>query len=227
MEQTTTHDYDWDYRPEAYWDSPNAVTANIKGTFRRRLIQDAATSGSLDAMPTGVFGNDVSDFDRIAMGMAIPGADSGEYLPDYKQEEVEVVRFTLNSTLCDVISIRARPLKGRITWRIVQDNPCGIMRLTRRVSKQPMTFRELTDMLDHIKCEWSDDWITAGWHDSEEACSGGWYSDDDPWAHVAKWNYIESEFYPELQRWLEDRLAAWIEVRNREINGDEEEDDKD
>jgi hypothetical protein len=96
------------------------------------------------------------------------------------------------------------------------------MRLTRRVSKQPMTFRELTDMLDHIKCEWSDDWITAGWHDAEEAC----YK-DDVWAHVAKWNYIESEFYPELQRWFEDRLAVWIEERNRESYADEEEDDED
>ena len=67
-------EFDWNFRPDRYWDSPNAVTANIKGTFRRRLIQDAVTSGSLDAMPTGVFGNDVSDFDRIAMGMAIPGA---------------------------------------------------------------------------------------------------------------------------------------------------------
>jgi hypothetical protein len=213
-------EFDWNFRPDWYWDSPNAVTANIKGTFRRRLIQDAVTSGSLDAMPTGVFGNDVSDFDRIAMGMAIPGADSGEYLPDYKQEEVEVVRFTLNSTLCDVISIRARPLKGRITWRIVQDNPCGIMRLTRRVSKQPMTFRELTDMIMSIRCEWSDDWITAGW---VEAYGWAWGNDsgtDSAW----RWFYIESSFYPELEDWFKSHFKEWLEEFHRE-NEDEHDDD--
>lgn len=80
---------DWDFRPEAYWDSPSAVLANIKGTFRRGWLKDAAASGLLEGMPAGAFGDDVSEADRIAMGRAIPGAESGEYLPDYADEEVE------------------------------------------------------------------------------------------------------------------------------------------
>jgi hypothetical protein len=209
----TANEFDWDFRPEQYWDSPDAAMANIKGTFRRGLIQGAAESGVLDAMPTGVFGNDVSEADRIAMGRAMPGADSGEYLPEYKQEEVEVVRFTLSSTLCDVISIRARPCKGRITWRLVQDNPWGVMRLSRRVSKEPMTFHELTDMLDNIKCEWGPDWITESWRDV--------FIDGTELEDIPAWIMIESCFYPELEAWFANRVHTWVAEKEAEQLADE------
>ena len=214
MTTEAQQEFDWNFRPDRYWETSEAVHANIKGTFRRRWIEDAGAAGVLEGMPASVFADDVTQSDRISMGVAIPGADSGEYLPDYKQQEVEIVRFTINSTLTDVIAIRARPLKGRITWRIVQDNPFGRMRLTRLATKQPMTFRELTDMLDTIKCDWGPDWITESWID---AFIEGRELDD-----MSNWIMIESCFYPEIEAWFANRLRNWVDAKKEELLADED-----
>jgi len=38
-----------------------------------------------------------------------PSFMGGEYLPDYRRDEIEIARIELESTTSDVISVRARP----------------------------------------------------------------------------------------------------------------------
>ena len=45
----------------------------------------------------------------------------GEYLPDSEAGEVEIVRFELESTMADVISLRARLADGKIHYRLVDE----------------------------------------------------------------------------------------------------------
>jgi hypothetical protein len=46
---------------------------------------------------------------------------SGEYLPDFEGDEVEIARVTLASATGDIISIRGRHEGGRIHYRIVDE----------------------------------------------------------------------------------------------------------
>jgi hypothetical protein len=45
----------------------------------------------------------------------------GEYLPDLKQDEVEIARITIASTTQDVTSVFARRGKHRIYYRVVDE----------------------------------------------------------------------------------------------------------
>ena len=75
----------------------------------------------------------------------------GEYLPDLLPDEVEIARATLKSTTMDVISVRARPTKHRIIYRIVDeyyDENLFHYHLIQKTSIRPLTMRQLIALID-------------------------------------------------------------------------------
>ncbi len=90
--------------------------------------------------------------ERAAVGAIHPWFMGGEYLPDFLRSEVEIGRVTMKSTTMDVISIRARPLRRRISYRIVDEygdlweDDHYVMRP--KTSKSPLRLNQLIAAID-------------------------------------------------------------------------------
>ena len=70
----------------------------------------------------------------------------GEYLPDQKDDEVEIARITIASTTQDVTSVYAGKVDDQIRFRVVDEY--GGETLTgpaERASAKPLTLGELFD----------------------------------------------------------------------------------
>jgi hypothetical protein len=68
----------------------------------------------------------------------------GEHLPDRRDTEVEIARINIDSTTSDVTSVYARPGKGRIYYRVVDEYWGDTLSEKRtRSSKRPLSLGEL------------------------------------------------------------------------------------
>jgi hypothetical protein len=84
----------WTFRPDGYWDSPNAIIANIKGTWRRELVEEI-TCGGGGGPHVRFLAYELSPTDRKLADMCHPEMMGGEYLPEYRKGEVEIVDGTV------------------------------------------------------------------------------------------------------------------------------------
>jgi len=125
---------------------------------------------------------------------------------------VEIVSISMSGTVHDdEISIWARPLNGRCTYGIASCPYIG-MKLGRRSSRMPLTFREVTEMLIDME----GDWIVSRWYDALEC-------ELDPFSYV----WVSSSIYPQLEAWVDARFAIWQWDRDEDCGLHDEEDDED
>jgi hypothetical protein len=148
---------------------------------------------------------------------------SGEYLPDFEGDEVEIARVTLASVMGDVISIRARCHGARIHYRIVDEYEGETVYYCEPAdSERPLTLRELIELMDNARGEGMyPDYgtgLTTVWRDFH-ANNGS--SPEE----MARFVRVSSEFYPGLHRYYEAEAAAWLENRLAEF-GMEDRDDE-
>ena len=148
-------DFDLDFRPETYWpefDDYHAIAASrVKGALRRQAASRLAEEGLYDPL---VCAENLPEEHRIAVGRVHPMFMGGEYLPDLLPDEVEIARATLKSTTMDVISVRARPTKHRIIYRIVDeyyDENLFTYHLIQKTSIRPLTMRQLIALIDNAQ----------------------------------------------------------------------------
>src|SRR5262249_27826770 len=114
----------YSFRPQSYWDDQDVLRAllrNVKGTQRRRMITDYWNQGRLPELEEELLKDTLSPETRERLGAFHPAFMGGEYLPDYRPFEVEIVRIELASTTSDVISIRAARDPEGIRYRIVDE----------------------------------------------------------------------------------------------------------
>src|SRR5262245_45038225 len=104
----SAHVVNLQFRPATYWDTPDALLANIKGEQRRQLIQHALAIADAEELETWLLQDELTDEERELVGRIHPLLMGGEYLPDYQPGEVEIARVALQSTTGDVISVGAR-----------------------------------------------------------------------------------------------------------------------
>ena len=108
----------YDFRPESYWvpaRSPlEAALRSVKGRNRREMIRDYHSNGLLPALSDNLLRDTLEEDTRRRLDLIHPSFMGGEYLPDYRRDEVEIARIELQSTTSDVISVRARPQGKRI-----------------------------------------------------------------------------------------------------------------
>ena len=199
------NDYDLSFRPESYW-GPQSLSAyfgsRIKGELRR---QAAVTEVEKDANPN-VLSESLSEDERAAVGAVHPWFMGGEYLPDLLRNEVEIARVTFNSTTMDVISIRARQMKNRITYRIVDEYEFTSYDLNAKSSKKPLTLGKVINQIEFA----TDDGLVGGPRESNYRDGG--MDPEDIWDFAS----VSSQFYTELSNWYDESNAEWLESKLRD-----------
>ena len=109
--------YDLNYRPKSYWGPQELEThygARAKGELRRETGLSLLSEGIVDQ---GILKPSLDTEKRAAAGAIHPWFMGGEYLPNFIRSEVEIARVTMKSTTMDVISVRARLIGNRISYR--------------------------------------------------------------------------------------------------------------
>jgi hypothetical protein len=210
---------DMNFRPDSYWDE-NALLANVKGEFRRRQILQAINDGEVDEIPPPILADSLPEHLRDFTGSIHPMLMGGEYLPDYENSEVEIARVALDSTTCDVISVRARPEGKRIRYRVIDEYSSDYV-LEFDQSNKPLTLRKLIQLMDTVE---SVEFESQGLVDHH------WYSLAGEGMHdldyCVAFASVSSEFYPQLAEYYDQKADEWIaERRARETEDLDEEAD--
>jgi hypothetical protein len=215
------------YRPASYWDHADpvsAIVAGIRGQNRREMARDFLTGrapAELGEIDAGLLEDVLDEETRDALGASHPSWMGGEYLPDLLPGEVEIARIVLASTLQDVISIRARRRRGgrRILYRIVDEyGEPGEPGWTCRPasSMQPLSMGRLIELIESARCprfDVGDGPLTEAFRDFQEGT--------DP-RDLVDFVTVESEFYPELGEYFEQRAQEWLERRLEEDQDEED-----
>ena len=212
---------DYDFRPDTYWsaDDPLAlILRHVKGTNRRQMIRDYWDAGALKELDDQLLKDTLTEAERRRLGRIHPTFMGGEYLPDFKVGEEEVVRVQLESTTSDVISVRARPVHGGIAWRVVDEYPdSGEYVVKPQFSRGPLTLAELIELLDGASYNGPfEGGLPLGWNINSLECGGG------DAAELRHFTTVESSFYPELFAHYENVYEDWVEERDGAVADDED-----
>jgi hypothetical protein len=145
---------DYDFRLESFWAPPSdplqAILRNIKGRRRREMIRDYYAAGKVDELFDELLKDCLDDEARDGLSRIHPTFMGGEYLPNYRRQEIEIARITLESTTSDVISLRARPASSRIKYQLVDEYGTEF-RLPQQTSSRPFSLLELIRFLESVE----------------------------------------------------------------------------
>ena len=199
---------DYRFSPASYWSDPSpqsAVLRNVKGEARRRAIKWFCSSSNPAELDHRIFQEEIDEESRDALGKIDPSYMGGEYLPGYKDGEVEIARIALESTTADVISIRARPSGPGIAYR-VEDEYDSSFDLPFARSRQPLSLARLVRLLDvgRLRDPGFPLGLSLGYNQMGVEYSG--------YAGKRHFTLISSEFYPDLQRHYEHAFNDWVEA---------------
>lgn len=197
---------DMNFRPDSYWDEA-ALLANVKGEFRRRQILQAIDDDEVDEIPPPILADSLPEHLRNFTGSIHPMLMGGEYLPDYEEGEVEIARVALDSTTCDVISVRARPEGKRIRYRVVDEYTSDYV-LEWDQSNKPLTLRRLIQLMNTVE---SIEFESQGLVDQhwDYLASEGSYDLD----YCVAFTRVSSKFYPQLAEYYDQKADEWIAER--------------
>jgi len=71
-----------------------AALRNVKGRNRRQMIRDYHSRGFLPALSEDLLRDTLDEDTRRSLDRIHPSFMGGEYLPDYRADEVEIARIT-------------------------------------------------------------------------------------------------------------------------------------
>lgn len=97
------------------------LLSRVKGTVRRNELMQAMEEERLEDLPEQLLQSALSPEQRSAAAARNPALMGGEYLPDFLKDEVEVARIELASSTADVISVRMRPTRKGLVYRVVDE----------------------------------------------------------------------------------------------------------
>ena len=142
-----TEHLDLEFRPRGYF-RPQALdrflATKVKNEMLRRRLEALLDEGDLEEVHALLGSSGLSTDDQRAFERLHPMFMGGNYLPDTGEGEVEIARIAIDSTTCDVTSVYARPGKGCIRYRVVDEYGGDTLSgRTTRVSKRPLTLGEL------------------------------------------------------------------------------------
>jgi hypothetical protein len=207
---------DYEFRPESFWTAASdplaAILRNVKGRNRREMIRDYYAAGKLDQLSDELLRDSLSDEARISLGKIHPTFMGGEYLPNYRREEVEIARIALASTTSDVISLRARPTGSRIKYSLLDEYNTEFC-LPQKTSCRPFSLRELIRFLDSVEQEDADpSWNRFGFVLSSNQCNLDCGTDLET---LRDFTSVSSDFYPELGSHYREAIEEWYLGRER------------
>jgi hypothetical protein len=140
---------DLEYRPKSYFGPQRLeqyLISTIKGAVVREKLENLFKEGRHNEVASLLGERGMSSSDTKALEAMHPMFMGGNYLPDTADGEVEIARIEIASTTCDVTSIFAKPERGLIRYRVVDeydgDTLSGPSEMT---SEKPLTLGEMAD----------------------------------------------------------------------------------
>jgi hypothetical protein len=209
---------DYDFRPESFWAPPSdplqAILRNIKGRRRREMIRDYYEAGKLEELFDKLLKDSLDDEARNGLSQIHPTFMGGEYLPNYRRQEVEIARITLESTTSDVISLRAQPAGSRIKYHLVDEYQTEFG-LSQKTSSRPFSLRELIGFLDSVEHPQADlSWERFGFVLSFNQCNLDCGTDLET---LREFTSISSDHYPDLASHYAQLMDEWYSVQEERI----------
>jgi len=204
-------DIDYTFRPTSYWASPSdvleAALRNVKGRNRREMIRDYYEADQLEYLHPDLLFDSLDTQARQSLGRIHRSFMGGEYLPEYKRNEVEIARVELESTTYDVVSIRARPSGSRILYRICDEHESKY-KLPQKSSSRPLSLGKLIWLLDvTAELDLSDpEWNRFGFVLSFNLYNLDGGSSLEELEHFTR---VTSDVYPELGKHYSRVIAEW------------------
>jgi len=192
------------FRPKSYWDDSNplqSILKNIKGENRRRMVIDFWNAGQLERLDEVLLQDELDEEERRGLGLTHPSFMGGEYLPTYLPGEVEIARICLRSTTSDVISLRARPTRSGISYRI-EDEYEGQFTLPITESRFPLSLGELVRQFEEGSLDQLPGNLATGYNDYNAE-----WQDRESLRHFTR---IESNIYRQLGRHFEAVFEDWV-----------------
>ena len=209
--------YTLDFRPETYWDVPEVAVANIKGGWRKKVVAEAMREDAIEEVPDEILADSLSDEVRTFTGQLHPSLMGGEYLPNYKGNEVEIACIELKSVMGDQVSVRARRADGRITYSIVDEHDM-VYHFTPATSDRPLTLAQLIHLIDHATIEeayYEGSGLVSIFRDDQ-------YDQGCRPDELVDFVTVTSEFYPELEQWYLEEALEWYDAVTARLEQDEE-----
>ena len=203
------------------------LLSRVKGTARRQELIQAMEEERLEDLPEQFLQSALSHEERSASAALHPALMGGEYLPDFLKDEVEVARIELASTTADVVSVRMRPTKKGLVYRVVDEYGNGgagedgedddyeegdsdsMVDSTPLVSKVPLSLAELGEFV--VEAAKVEDMVLMN----------EFYTVDEALAFISG----SSVYYPEFGLYL-DAYISGVVPENEEEEEDEEEDEE-
>ena len=220
---------DLDFRPASYSDFADPVSLalnGISGQMRREMVRDMMTAqGSqrdaydqiLGPIDPGIL-KAHADAQEIQTRNQLMGPSwmGGEYLPRLRPGEVEIARIVLQSVTMDVFSLRARWSGGRYHYRIVDEYESNFV-LCQQTSRRTLTLGRVIDILETVEgdldtggCGMVECWWNQQWD---------YGSRDEDHVSFAR---VESELYPGLSAWYDQRAEQWRAEHPAEVELDDD-----
>lgn len=185
---------DLEFRPKTYFapfDARSYVWSHVKGVFRREAVPHSLQSGQLYGELESIVTPGLPEPQRTSLSKISPALLGGEFLPPFKNNEVEIARITLRSVTYNVTAVFAYFARGQYYYRVVGEydgeavsGPC------RRVLDAPLSLGELTHFIERAWPLAEAD-LRAFEGDLEEALDFFW---------------AESAFYPDLDAPCRERV---------------------
>ncbi|MDB4816691.1 hypothetical protein OAG93_00625 [bacterium] len=199
---------DYGFRPQSYWldrDVLQALLRNVKGAERRKMIKSYYKNGNFQELEESFSKISLSDEERFRLASIHPMFMGGEYLPDYERDETEIARIELNSTMADVISIRACIDEGETIEYSVVDEHDGKFNLWTEWSDKPFSLSELVEFIDRTELEGSSySGLSLSFNNSNAECM----DKED----LVGFTTISSEIYPDLEDHYGKVFTEWAGV---------------
>jgi len=204
-------EFDLDYRPASYWgslDEAAEILARIPGTERREIAGRILATQGVAGLRGWIATEQLTDAERRAWGRIHPAMMGGEYLPSIDPAEVEIARIAMESTTGDIISIRARHDRGEIRYSVVDEYDTAF-KLTVERSTQPLSTRELVELIDHSHSADDEPGKVGLVFPILEAN----YELADKPETLGGFISVSSEYYPGLDAFYDARIDEWLGTR--------------
>ena len=206
------------FQPQSYWEDSSVLQAllrDVKGVQRRKMIIDYFENNAIDQLEDAFLQAKLSEEQRKRLGMIHPSFMGGEYLPDCEVDETEIARIELQSTLADVISIRAKREEDEYHYTVVDEHN-DTYKLFTETSIDTFTLGELIDFIDYSE-------QVGGWSGGLSLSYNNSNAEYLSRERLRHFTTISSEIYPELEKHYDNVFSDW--ASEEEIDNKEEEEE--
>ena len=203
------------FRPDCYWTVPERMSANIKGEFRRTRIEEAIKLGIVNSVPEEVFADSLDPLFVEQLSMGQPCFTTGEHLPDYLDDEVEIARMVLGEGTWSVTSVRARRVGNQVYYRVVDEEQTQLV-WSPKSSETPLDFGQLVTLIDGLHPEGHED-LGSG---PDAIRDIHFPTGTVPPAEAADFIRIYSPYYPFLELHFQEQALRWLRRRRTELETD-------